>query len=52
MKSRNHLWIAGLTAFLLGVPLAEKAAAEDTEEIVYSSISLILSIIDAAASSS
>ena len=52
MKSRSRLWIAGLTAFLLGVPLAEKAAAQDTEDIVFSSISLILAIIDAAASSS
>ena len=52
MKSKKNLWIAGLAALLLGVPLAEKAAAEDTGDIVYLSISLIWEIIDAAASSS
>ena len=52
MKSRSRLWIAGLTAFLLGVPLAEKAAADDTEEIVFSSISLILAIIEASTAAS
>lgn len=53
MKSRSRLWIAGLTAFLLGVPLVEKAAADDTtEEIVFSSISLIMSIVDAATAGS
>ena len=52
MKSRKHLWVAGLAAFLLGVPLAEKAAAQDTEDIVFSSISLILAIIEASAAAS
>ena len=52
MKSKKHLWIAGLTAFMLGVPLAEKAAAQDTEDIVFSSISLIISIVDAATAAS
>ncbi|MDM8009138.1 MAG: hypothetical protein QUV05_23605 [Phycisphaerae bacterium] len=52
MKSKKNLWIAGLAALLLGVPLAERAAAEDTGDIVYLSISLIWEIIDAAASSS
>jgi len=52
MRSKKNLWVAGLAAFLLGVPLAEKAAAEDTGDIVWSSISLIWAIIDAASSSS
>ena len=52
MKSKNNLWIAGLAAFLLGVPLAEKAAAQDTGDIVSVSLSLLFAIIDAAASAS
>ena len=52
MKSKKNLWIAGLAAFLLGVPLAEKAAAQDTEDIIFASISLIWAIIEAAGSSS
>ena len=50
MKSKNQFWIAGLAAFLLGVPLAEKAAAEDSEEIVYASLSFIAEIVDALSS--
>ena len=52
MKSKSNLWIAGLAAFLLGVPLAEKAAAQDTGDIVSVSLSLLFAIIDAAASAS
>ena len=52
MKSKDNLWIAGLAAFLLGVPLAEKAAAQDTGDIVSVSLALLFAIIDAAASAS
>ena len=52
MKSKSNLWIAGLAAFLLGVPLAEKAAAQDTGDIVSASLSLLLTIIGLAGSAS
>lgn len=52
MKSKAKLWIAGLAAFLVGMPLAEKAAADDAGDIVYASISLISAIIDAASGAS
>jgi hypothetical protein len=52
MKSRRNLWIAGLAAFLLGVPLAERAAAQDTEDIITASLDLIFAIIDAVNSGS
>ena len=52
MKSKNNLWIAGLAAFLLGVPLAEKAAAQSTGDIVSASLALLFGIIDAAGSAS
>jgi hypothetical protein len=52
MKPKKHLWIAGLAAFLLGVPLAEKAAAQDVGNIIDASLSLIFAIIDAVGSSS
>ena len=52
MTSRKSIWVAGLAAFLLGVPLAEKAAAEDTEEVFFATFDFIWAIIDAASSSS
>lgn len=52
MKSKAKLWIAALTALLVGMPLAEKAVADDTEEIIYASISLIGAIIGAASEAS
>jgi len=44
------LYVAGLVALLLGMPLAERARA-DGEEVGGSSIDLIGSIIDAASNS-
>jgi len=52
MKSRKNIWVASLAAFLVGMPLAERAVADDTEEIVFASIGLIWEIIDAAVSAS
>lgn len=52
MKSRTNMWMASLAAFLLGMPLAERAVADDTEEIVFASIGLVWEIIDAAVSAS
>ena len=52
MKCKSNLWIAGLAAFLLGVPLAEKAAAQSTGDIVSASLALLFGIIDAAGSAS
>jgi hypothetical protein len=52
MNSKKNLWIAGFAAFLLGVPLAEKAHAQDVGNIIDASISLIFAIIDAAGSAS
>jgi hypothetical protein len=52
MKSKNNLWIAGLAAFLLGVPLAEKAAAQSSGDIVSASLGLLFTIIGAAGSAS
>jgi len=48
MKSKFKLWVAGLVAFLVGMPLAEKAKADDVEDIVFSSISLAAAIVEAA----
>lgn len=52
MKSKRNIWVASLAAFLLGMPLAERVVADDTEEIVFASIGLIWEIIDAAVSAS
>jgi hypothetical protein len=48
MDSKFKLWVAGLAAFLLGMPLAEKAMADEAEDIVFSSLSLAGAIIEAA----
>ncbi|HSW46076.1 MAG TPA: hypothetical protein VLM89_10950 [Phycisphaerae bacterium] len=45
-----RLWVAGLTAMLLGMPLSEKALA-GTGDIVWSSIDLFGAIIDVASNS-
>jgi hypothetical protein len=52
MKSKSHLWVAGIAAFLVGVPLAERASAQSTGDIVSASLDLLFGIIDAAASAS
>lgn len=52
MKSRKSIWAAGLAAFLLGVPLAEKAVAGGEEEVIFATFDFIWAIIDAASSSS
>lgn len=47
---RIRLYIAGLTAMLLGMPLSEKAMA-GTGDIIWSSIDLTGGIIKAASNS-
>ncbi len=51
MKSKMKLWVAGLAALLLGMPLAEEAAASSGWDITWSAFGLAASIADAAGSS-
>ena len=46
-RSKLRLYLAALVAFLLGMPLSEKALA-GPEDIVFSAISLAAAITDAA----
>lgn len=45
-----RLYAAGLLAFLVGVPLTERALAQ-TEDIIYSSLGLAAAIVDSAGQS-
>jgi len=47
IPSRLRLYVAGLVAVLLGMPLSEKALA-GPEDIVWSAINLAAGIADAA----
>ncbi|MGD9715067.1 MAG: hypothetical protein AB7N71_05580 [Phycisphaerae bacterium] len=47
---RLRLWVAGLVAFIVGVPLSERAFAQ-TFDIIRSAFSLGLSIADSAGDS-
>ncbi|MFH1749004.1 MAG: hypothetical protein ABIG44_18385 [Planctomycetota bacterium] len=52
MKPRKLRWTtAGLCAFLLGVPLAERAEAANVGGLVEAAIALTLSIISVAGDS-
>ena len=52
LKLRNLRWYAaGVVAFLMGFPLAERAMADDAGSIVGSSLSLASAIIDVAGNS-
>ena len=52
MKLRNLRWYtAGLVAFLMGVPMAEKAMADDASGIVGAVFSLVDAILDVAGDS-
>ena len=48
-KLRWH--VAGMVAFLIGFPLAEKAMADDTDNIVNASLALTAAIMDVAGNS-
>ncbi len=52
MSFRSLRWhVAALAAFLMGVPLAEKAMADNTSDIFGSASSLAGAIIDAVGNS-
>ena len=52
MKSKGLRWYtAGLVAFLIGVPMAEQAKAQDTGGIIEAAIALTLSIASIAGDS-
>lgn len=52
MNFRGLRWkAAAAIAFLMGVPLAEQARAQDVGDIVSSAIALALAIIDVAGNS-
>ena len=52
MKLRSLRWFAaGVVAFLMGFPLAEKAMADDAGSIVDASLALTAAIVDAAGNS-
>ena len=52
MRFKNLRWYtAGLVAFLMGVPMAEKAMADDGGNIAASGFALMDAIIDAAGNS-
>ncbi|GMU21463.1 MAG: hypothetical protein AMXMBFR13_15560 [Phycisphaerae bacterium] len=48
MRSKGKLFIAGLAAFILGVPLAEQAEASSSANVVFTSIEAALAITFAA----
>jgi hypothetical protein len=52
MKSRFKFWLAAGAAFLLGVPLAQNAQAGGEEDIVFSSLYLTESLLNASAGDS
>lgn len=52
MKTKINLYIAALAAVLVGLPLAEKASAQSTGDIVGTSISAAFAITEAALSAS
>ncbi len=51
MITKSRLFLLGLIAFLLGVPLTERALA-GVDDIIFSGIDLGLSIADVASGSS
>lgn len=52
MRFKRLRWyIAGLVAFLMGIPMAERAMADDGGDIFGSALSLTSAIIDAAGNS-
>ncbi len=53
MRAKINLWTAALAAILVGLPLAERAAADDGGgDIVFSALSLAAAITDAAVGAS
>lgn len=50
--TRSKTFVAAVAAFLLGVPLAERAVADDASGIVGAAISLAIAITEAAAEGS
>ncbi len=49
-RGKLRLWVAGLVAFVVGVPLTERAFGQVTD-IIWSSIGLAGAIIDSAGDS-